>query len=240
VLYGNANNPQFTIKDGLLQTHYQRVVGKVGLDSAAGWVATVDGASGNVFVQRARYEADAEYPDGASVEIWTNGLGDLTAYGRTEQMSEDPDVNPYVLESELLSPYAHLAPGESAEFIYDWYAANIGVKADQSYPVLDCSNAGCVVEPFTISGEGQLRGRFGIFHEGYAAIEFLQADGTCASLSTRLTQVSPLLPLILGGHVCVPEKAYSAVLALYGRDGDSMGELARIMIQHDRAGESLL
>ncbi len=74
VMYGEVNNPQFRLIDGLLQTHYERMVGKVGLESAAGWVATVDGRSGNVFVQRARYEADAEYPDGASIEIWTNGL----------------------------------------------------------------------------------------------------------------------------------------------------------------------
>jgi hypothetical protein len=230
VLYGNSNNPQFTIKDGLLQTHYQRIVGKVGLDSDAGWVATVDGTKGNVFVQRALYEEGAEYPDEASVEVWTNGLGSLTAYGRTEQMSEDPGVNPYVLESELLSPFAALAPGESAEFVYDWYAANIGVKAQGSYPVLDCSAAGCVAEPLRISSEGHLRGRFGVFHEGDAAIEFLRVDGTCASLMTKLGQGSPRLPMILDEHIYVPEMAHSAVLALYTHDGDRVGELARVLI----------
>lgn len=230
VLYGDSKNPQFRVTDGLFCAKYERIVGKVGLDSDAGWIATVDGMSGNVFVQRASYESDAEYPDGASVEVWTNGLGSLTAYGRTEQMSEDPGVNPYVLESELLSPFAQLAPGESAKFTYDWYATNIGMKNEGSYPVLGCSIVGCIAEPFTVSHDGQMSGHFGVFYEGFVMMEFLEAEKTHSSPPINLGSVSPSRPLILNGHVCVPKTARSAVLALYGSDGSRAGELAEVLI----------
>ena len=63
-----------------MRVNYQYQVGKIGLDSPAGWVATVDGASGAVFVQRFQFEPGKEYPDGSSVEFWLNGVGKIRAY----------------------------------------------------------------------------------------------------------------------------------------------------------------
>jgi hypothetical protein len=52
-LFGDEKNPEFPLnpQEGLLKLHYQWVVGKVGLDSDAGWLANVDGFTGYLFVQ---------------------------------------------------------------------------------------------------------------------------------------------------------------------------------------------
>ena len=151
-----------------MRVNYQYQVGKIGLDSPAGWVATVDGASGAVFVQRFLFEPGKEYPDGSSVEFWLNGVGKIRAYNKDLVLPANAAENPYVFESEVLSPFARLAPGESYTWRYDWLAANIG----GDFPVVDCSEAGITCEPLrTVVAEGTLHlaGRFGVFAPGSAS-----------------------------------------------------------------------
>ena len=108
VIFGEKNNPSFQpdAPRGLMRVQYQYKVGKIGLDSRAGWVATVDGESGAVFVQRFVFEPKKEYPDGSSVEFWLNGVGQIHAYNRDMVMPTNAAENPYVFESEVLSPFA--------------------------------------------------------------------------------------------------------------------------------------
>ena len=42
------------------------------------------------------------------------------------EMPDDRAKNPYVFESEVLSPYARLQSGESYSWRYGWYACRIG------------------------------------------------------------------------------------------------------------------
>ena len=60
VLYGLVNNPSFQPdhEAGMLRVNYRRLVGKVGLDSAAGWVASMDATDGYVFVHRFTFEPE--------------------------------------------------------------------------------------------------------------------------------------------------------------------------------------
>jgi len=113
VIFGESDNPSFQPdpERGLMRVQYQYGVGKIGLDSNAGWSATVDGESGAVFVQRFAFEPKKDYPDGASVEFCLNGAGQIHAYNRDMVMPADPAENPYVFESEVLSPYAGYQPG---------------------------------------------------------------------------------------------------------------------------------
>ena len=92
VIFGKLDNPSFQrdTQRGLMRAQYQYKVGKIGLDSHAGWVATVDGESGAAFVQRFVFEPDKEYPDGSSVEFWHNGVGQIHAYNRDIVMVEEP------------------------------------------------------------------------------------------------------------------------------------------------------
>ena len=115
VIFGEESNPSFHAdrQRGLVCVDYRYHVGKIGVDSPGGWVATVDGASGAVFVERFVFEPGKEYPDGASVEFWHNGVGKIHAYNKDIVLAAKPAENPYVFESELLSPFAQLAPGRA-------------------------------------------------------------------------------------------------------------------------------
>ena len=162
-----------------MEVRYQYEVGKIGLDSPAGWVATVDGETGAAFVQRFVFEPDKEYPDGSSVEFWHNGTGRIPQPGGQERVfPDDPAENPFVFESEILGPFARLMPGESCHWHYDWYAANIG----GDFPVVDCAEAGIVSEPLAVTGEAGnrmlLRGRFGVFAPGTLRAVLKNAAGT--------------------------------------------------------------
>jgi hypothetical protein len=228
VLFGEASNPEIQLDDvhRLLRLQYKRIVGKVGIDSPDGWLANVDGSAGYVFVQSFNFQRNAVYPDGSSVEVWTNGLGTIEAWGRTVHMETDPIDNPYVVESELVSPYAALAPGQQSEFSYDWFSANIG----GSYPILSCGKYGCSCQQFSAKRNGSqisLVGRFGVFYEGNLEIEFVDAHGHPVGRQKFLGQVSPLRPLVLDSvPVKAPANAVAARLVVYRSSRVRLGELA--------------
>ena len=74
--------------------------------------------------------------------------------------------NPFVFESELLSPYFELEPGACCTWQYQWQATNIG----GDYAVQDCTEAGVVVQPLKAETSNEptathvrLSGRFGVF-----------------------------------------------------------------------------
>ena len=231
VLFGMPDNPSFQcdVQRGLMRAQYQYKVGKIGLDSHAGWVATVDGESGAAFVQRFVFEPDKEYPDGSSVEFWHNGVGQIHAYNRDIVMSTNAAENPYVFESEVLSPLARLKPGQSYTWTYDWYAANIG----GDFPVLDSSTAGVIAEPLTAewtSGRLRLKGRFGVFAPGKVRAEFANAQGRRLKTIEVSSAVSPLYALVLDTAVTAPTYSASVELQLVGPDGKVVGKLANAVI----------
>lgn len=232
VLFGTADNPQIqpNVAPGLLRLHYSWVVGKVALDSPDGWLANLDGSTGYVFVQSFKFQTNSVYPDGSSVEVWTNGLGTIEAWGRTVHMQTNPADNPYIVESELLSPYARLAPNQESEFSYDWYSANVG----GNYPILSCGQYGCNCQPFSAKKSGKqiiLTGRFGVFYEGYAAVEFVDADGHPVGKRKLLEPVSPLRPLVLNSAaVEAPQSSVAVRLVICRSSTEQLGELARAPI----------
>jgi Domain of unknown function (DUF4380) len=206
ITHGPTDHSSFQLdKTGqIVVTHYERKMGKIGVDSDAGWVATVHGSAGCALVQRFPYHPDKEYPDQASVEIWLHG-----PYG-PKAAQTDPKTFPYFLESELLSPFAQLDPGESYTFGYDLYAAAIG----GDYPILNCSEAGVVCEPFTAVAEENrlmLKGRFGIFCRGIARLVFRDADNKPIGQESFERAVSPLEPLVVADAIPLPPKETSSV-----------------------------
>jgi hypothetical protein len=228
VIFGTEDNPSFQPDParGLMRVNYQYQVGKIGLDSPAGWVATVDGASGAVFVQRFQFEHGKEYPDESSVEFWLNGVGKIRAYNKDLVLPANAVENPYVFESEVLSPFARLAPGESYTWHYDWLAANIG----GDFPVVDCSEAGITCEPLrTVVAEGKLHlaGRFGVFAPGSARLIFLDARGVSIRDWDLPNRVSPLAPLVLQVAAQAPPNATAVELVLLGAHGQAVGRLAK-------------
>lgn len=237
VLFGDKNNPQFTLdpNHNLLHIHYERKVGKVGLDSHAGWVANVDGTSGYVFVQAFHFQPGREYPDGSSVEYWTNGLGKIFAWRKEIEMSPSPSETPFFIETELLSPLESLQPGQSASFDYEWRLTRIG----GSFPILECTAAGCTAEAFACKRTGNgtlaLSGRFGVFYSGVARVRMLDADNNQLS-GTGPVKVSPGLPLVMQTdfpNVSAPASARMIELIIYDGQGRAIDRLARCAITNN-------
>lgn len=232
LMFGEEDNPSFEphAGPGLMRVTYQYKLGKIGLDSHAGWVATVDGECGAVFVQRFVFQPKMEYPDGSSVEFWLNGTGHIHAFNKEIIMRDNPVENPHVFESELLSPYASLDPGQSYTWNYDWYAGSIG----GDFPVLDCSDAGVVVEPLvaTILGESLgIRGKFGVFIQGnLEAVAYDRAGRELAMEKLRMT-VTPLQPAKVDAIVKLPTEAVAVALWIVDAGGSRRGELSRAYVE---------
>ncbi len=232
VMFGLAGNLSYKpdYENGMMRVHYQRRVGKIGLDSKAGWAATVDGTNGYVFVQRFQYEDGKAYPDNSSVEFWMNGLGEFVAWGKINKMSEDPKQNPYVFESEMISPYAVLKPGESCSFHYDWYAAKVG----SNLPVLNCTGVGVVCKPLTAEvcdGKVVLDGHCGVFYKGNIRLLFLDKVGHTIKEVQTEQGVGPLEPVVfsqmskLTEGVEVPVNAEKIAVFISDAKGEIIGEL---------------
>jgi hypothetical protein len=231
VIFGEKDNPSFEAdaERGLMKVSYQYTVGKIGLDSHAGWVATVDGREGDVFVQRFKFEPNRAYPEDSSVEFWHNGVGRIYAYNKWMEMADDRDENPYVFESEVLSPFARLQPNESYKWAYDWYACRIG----GDFPVVDCSDAGVVSERLTCQQEGErvrLHGRFGVFQLGRLVLEAYDEKGMLLATDILVTAVTPLRPVVLDRTLKPPLATRSAAIVLLSSEGKRIGVVAEVAL----------
>jgi len=234
-MFGLVNNPQFGLVKGpaegetLFRAHYQRLVGKAGLDNSAGWAATVDGAAGYAFVERFTYFPGKTYPDNASVEFWMSGPGQIVTGTTIADIKEDPIETPYLVESEILSPFAELRPGETCAFHVDWYAARIG----GNYPVLDCTPLGVTCVPLlarAAGGKVRLEGRFGVFYAGKAEGVLLDALAKeCGRFEVKAV-VSPSAPLLVSAEGPLPAEAATACLVITDAAGKAIGEVARAKI----------
>lgn len=199
VIFGKKDNPSFSVDAArkMFEATYLYQVGKVGIDSPGGWAATYDPLSGNVFVQLFRFEKDKEYPENSSVEIWLNGVGRFHAYHQDIECSDDPQSNPYVFESEIISPYAELKPQEEYHWTYSWNAAHIGRETPV---ILGCTDAGIVaaaprliaVTKSSDSLKLSLSGRFGVFFPGILTAESLDVQGKPLGKPIPLAEVTPL------------------------------------------------
>ncbi len=213
----------------MMKVHYQRRVGKIGIDSPAGWVATVDATDGYVFVHRFEYEPDKAYPDNSSVEIWMNGLGEFVAWGKVNKMPEDVKENPYNFESEVISPYAKLNPGQEYTYSYQWYTAKIPAGVG----IVDCSETGVVCEDLAAVRNGnsiKVTGRFGVFYEGSVVMHYIDAAGKNIHTESVALQVTPLKAVILSNTISAIENTASVSLHLYDKAGRDLGEIAKTVL----------
>jgi hypothetical protein len=236
-LYGSATNREFQYDAParMVRAHYERQVGKIGMDSNAGWVASVDGETGFVFVQTFGH-SDRDYPDDSSVEYWSYGLGKILAFGKEVTQPESVAENPYVAETELISPFAHLQPGETYSFDYDWRSANIG----GNYPIVECFSYGCTSEKFAVlpahGSSIRFAGRFAVFYIGEISLEFLDGAGRVIGKDIRkaVTPEMAFLPGQAFSEVVSPPMATTAILYMSDHTGKKLGELGRASVGHVR------
>jgi hypothetical protein len=171
---GLADDPSYSLSDGLFRLHWLYLQNEVWVDSPGDWLAVVDRASGYAMVERFGYQPGAEYPGKASVIFYKNGPAvEMNERGRPE-IRISPDDAPFYMEAELNSPMAKLAPGETYAMDTKWYPTRAGT---QFAAVVD---AGVIAEPLLavrLASGLRITGSFGVFFPGRLVAHFLTARG---------------------------------------------------------------
>jgi hypothetical protein len=165
VMFGPEDTPQFAAVDSpigaLFRLEYRHQAGKAGLDTAAEWLAVTQEETGFLYAHTFPARPDAEYPDGASVEFWTSGPGSIRLGDTAVAMQED---EPWLVESEVLAPFANLAPGEKYSFGTAIHLAH------GTGPVLSVSENAAMLAPVAWR-QGKLAGKLAFFRDGVLSLQ---------------------------------------------------------------------
>jgi hypothetical protein len=222
-MFGQVNHASYRPDpaNGTLAVKYDYRVGKVGLDSDAGWLAVVNGKSDHCWVGRFTFNPQATYPDYASVEFWLNGAGEFIINGQALTNAATVKETPYLMEAEILSPLARLQPGEEYRFQIDWFAARC------PKPIVDVTPAGAVSRRLSAAvraGQVRLEGIFGVFFPGRAEAVFKDEFGNVVGRED-LGLVSPMTVFRLSRDLRAPEKSFRVSVSLLDEAGQNRGPL---------------
>jgi len=211
VLYGPHDNAQWrTERSPVFGVEYAGALGKVGLDSQAGWVAFSDGEW--ALLHQFDVDAGADYPDcGATVEVWTHGPGVAAGvdFGQEQLRGE-------FMEMEVLGPFESLSPGEQASADITWAACRC------PGPILDATPAGCVGTSLKVVRQGDtshVRGTFGIFTPG--VVQLRQQESSRVLLERR---AGPQEPVAIDDDIALARGALE--LVALDRTGALSGRIA--------------
>ena len=218
VMFGEEDNPEWQpeVRPNLLGAQYLYQLGKIGIDSTAGWIAFVNQATDFAFCQCFTYFPGEEYPDdGASVECWTTGHGEPVGgldFGK---------LNLFHMEAEILGPLRSMAPGETQRLDIDWYVARC------PGPIVNVTDAGCANQRLraeSIDAGIRLTGVFGLFHLGSVQLVWLDEDDHDVAAET-LALVNPLNVLRVDCVRRPPPGAQVAQLLLCDAQGQPISQL---------------
>jgi len=233
VRFGPAENPAVSVRDdGLFAVHYSHWAAELWIDSVAGWLAVVDGASRFAMVEKFQYEPNKSYPGRASVIFWTNGPephfnsdGEATLGGAKD--------SPYYMEAELNSPMCRLNPGEECQFNTDWFPTR--TESD----IRGVTDAALLVRALRATqldaGKIRLTGSFGVFYAGRLVAHFYDERGSPLG-SAPVADVSPSELVDLKTDLSPVGKAARLSLHLTDQNGVDRGPLQEVRIgaQNDR------
>lgn len=184
VLFADQDNPQWQVEDDLFVARYLYRIGKVGLDSMAGWIAFNDANTGYTFVAQFDAKPGAEYPDqGSTVECWSVGEGEVPGIDLDYK-----DSGIYLLETEVLSPMYDFAPGQSHTFTIEWAGCRCPGK------VVEVTEAGCASQKLRAVNDSDfilVSGVFGVFDGGQLILRVLDAERAVIN-EQMLGNVNPL------------------------------------------------
>jgi len=231
--YGDVRHPSYEVLEGghMLRAHYLYRVGKAAADCSAGWYAVVNGQKNIGLVESFRYFPELEYPDGASVETWNNGPGIISRGPFDQTLPDDPKQNPYILESEVLSPYAKLQPAEEYSFPVYWAPTRLPNPL-RGEP----TSAGAISEPLKANVKDEsvtLEGVFGVFAPGNLEAVFYSVMGEELKHET-LQAVDPREVVRLNKSVALPAGAFRVSLLVRDAEGENRGFLGNVILITER------
>jgi hypothetical protein len=209
----DRSSSQWRVIDGnLMEVSYKKELGKIGADSAAGWIAYVDDRHDWAYVKQFEFQPGATYPDGGcSVEVFTS---DKEAY----------------MELELLSPLQKLAPGAEMRFAQEWFAARV------SAPIRQVIDGAAISEPLQLEvrdGKTWVVGLLGVFQP--AKLQIMALDENDKALGNVVEQaVSVAEPVRLSTEVEVPKEAAAVKVKLVA--DKASWQLARLVIERGKQG----
>jgi hypothetical protein len=229
---GVADDPSYSVKNGIFALHWLYLQGEVWVDSPAGWVAVVDGSSHFAMVERFDFDPAAEYPGKATVIFYKNGPAvEIDSKGAAVIRTSSED-SPFYMEAELNSPMVQLAPGESYTFNTKWFPTRIGSDFRTA------TDAGVTSETLNIAGTNdgvKLSGTVGVFFAGRLVARFTGKDDR--ELTTiPLQAVDPADAVTLNQQVNAPAGAERVSLRLIDTRGVDRGSLGEARIGHDPEG----
>ncbi len=227
VRFGPAENPAASVReDGLFSVHYVHMAAELWIDSAAGWLAVVDGGSRYAMVEKFQYEPTNPYPGRASVIFWTNGP-ELHLDNTGEAAFGSKHESPYYMEAELNSPMCRLKPGEECRFDTDWFPT----RAESD--IRDVNDAGILIRPLRgvrlDNDKVRLTGSFGVFYAGHLIAHLYDQRG--AKLGTsQVAEVSPAELVNLQTEIPSGGKAARVSLHLVDENGMDRGTLQEVRV----------
>jgi hypothetical protein len=206
LMFGEEENPQW-ISDpqtGMVRAYYKWKIGKIGIDSPAGWIAFSNTSRGYSFVEMFDYEPGGEYPDdGATVECWTVGEGIVEGLDYSES-------GIYLMETEVLSTLRDIKPGKSTRFKIEWGACRCPGL------ISAVSEGGCFSKPLTAVRQDslvKLEAELGVFDVGTLLLWWINDTGERIK-SEDISKVSPLEEVVLNHRFTPPQNASAVELGV--------------------------
>jgi hypothetical protein len=224
---GLANDPSFSVKDGLFRLNWRYLENEVWLDSTAGWIALVDGSTHYAMVEKTRYIEGADYPGKASVIFYKNGpTVQLNAQGMPYLTSKDLKDTPYYMEAELNSPMAVLTPRETYAMDTYWFPSRM------SPDLKTVTEAGLVGRPLVAknsAGKLELSGSFGVFFPG-ALKAYLYDEGGAETGEVSLQSVQPQDPVQLSQTITTTKNVARVSVHLIDSRGLDRGAVGEVFV----------
>jgi hypothetical protein len=214
---GLANDPSYSVKDDLFRINWRYLEGEVWIDSAAGWLALVDGSNQYAMVERHSYVEDGTYPGKASVIFYKNGpTVELDKQGVPYLRSKNLEETPYYMEAELNSPMVVLAAGATYAMDTSWFPSRMG----RDFHTV--TEAGMVGQPLAATRDGgniNLSGNFGVFFPGKLEA-YLYERGGLGTSHVPLQSVNPKDEVQL--HQAIPADKDIVRVSVHLIDGNNV------------------
>jgi hypothetical protein len=224
---GLANDPSFSVKDGLFRLNWRYLENEVWLDSTAGWIALVDGATHYAMVEKTRHIEGGDYPQKAAVIFYKNGpTVQLDAQGMPYLTSKNLKETPYYMEAELNSPMAVLTPDETYAMDTYWFPSRM------SPDIKTVTDAGLVGRPLVAknsAGKLELSGSFGVFFPG-ALKAYFYDEGGAETGEVSLQSVQPQDQVQLSQTITTAKSVARVSVHLIDSSGLDRGSLGEVFV----------
>ena len=230
---GLANDPSFSVKNGLFRLNWKYLENEVWLDANAGWIALIDGATQYAMVEKSNYIAGGDYPSKATTIFYKNGpILRMNEKGMPSLPSTTLDETPYYMEAELNSPMAVLGPGQTYAFDTNWFPSRLTAG------LTTLTDAGLVGQPLAAhraAGKIELAGSFGVFFPGELKA-FLYDDGGLQVSQVSLVAVHPQDLVALHQTITAANNVNRVSIHVIDSNGTDRGALGEVFVTINEEG----